>query len=202
MAKVLPFRAPRASTPDPTLGDEALVVRAREGAQWARAALFQRHAPALLGFLTRLLASTADAEDAAQDTFIEALRDLHKLRVPADFPRWLTRIGVHQAHRRFRRRRLLTALGFDGTPLDATLDLLADEQVSPEARADLSLVQKVLARLSAAERTAWVLRYVEGLELTEVAQALGVSLATAKRKLATAMEAVQASTHFEHGGEP
>jgi RNA polymerase sigma-70 factor (ECF subfamily) len=197
MAQVLPFRASRPEDGDHD--DATLVARAREGAEWARAALYRRHAPLTLGLLTRLLASTADAEDAAQDTFVEALRDLASLRVPRDFGHWVRRIAVHQAHRRFRRRRLWAALGFDGTPLDATLDQVADDRLSPEERAELVLVQKALLGLGASERTAWVLRHVEGLELTEVAAALDVSLATAKRRLAVAAAAVKAATGAAQG---
>jgi RNA polymerase sigma-70 factor (ECF subfamily) len=189
MAQVLPFRPVGEGS---SVDDATLVARAREGADWARTALFSRHAPAIIGFLTRLLWSTADAEDAAQDTFLEALRDLSALRNPADFGRWLRRIAVHQAHRQFRRRRFLAVLGFDGRPLDATFEQLADDSVHPEARAELMLVQKSLQKLGAVERTAWVLRHVEGLELTEVADALGVSLATAKRRLSEAGAALAA----------
>lgn len=200
MAQVLPFRPLHSadSVPD----DAGLVARARDGAEWARSELYQRHAPAIIAFLTRLLASTADAEEAAQDTFVEALRDLGALRVPGDFGRWVRRIAVHQAHRRFRRRRLLAALGFDGTPLDATLDQLADDRVSPEDRAELVLVHRALLKLGAPERTAWVLRHVEGLELTEVAAALQVSLATAKRRLSAAAAFVQSVTGRAEELEP
>jgi RNA polymerase sigma-70 factor, ECF subfamily len=185
MAQVLSFRQ-SASAPD----DATLVERAKAGADWARSALFSRHAPEVLALLTRLLASTADAEDATQDTFVEALRDLHHLRTPRDFTHWVRRIAVHQAHRRFRRRKLLAALGFDGTPLDATLDQLVDDGASLELRGELVLVQKALACCSTVERTAWHLRHIEGLELTEIAAALDVSLATVKRKLVTAQQAL------------
>lgn len=199
MAQVLPFRPVGGGS---SVDDATLVARAREGADWARAELFNRHAPAIIGFLTRLLWSTADAEDAAQDTFLEALRDLHALRNPADFGRWLRRIAVHQAHRRFRRRRFLAVLGFEGRPLDATLEQLTDDRVHTEDRAELMLVQKSLQKLSTVERTAWVLRHVEGLELTEVADALGVSLATAKRRLTTASAAIAELTAQFKGAGP
>jgi RNA polymerase sigma-70 factor (ECF subfamily) len=187
MARLLPFRPPvDAASPD----DATLVVRALEGADWARGALFTRHAPEVMALLTRLLSSTADAEDATQDTFVEALRDLRHLRTPSGFSRWVRRIALHQAHRRFRRRKVLAMLGFDGTPLDATLDQLADESVGAEVRAELMLVQKTLARRPTVERTAWVLRHVEGFELSEIADALELSLATVKRKLVAAQDAL------------
>jgi RNA polymerase sigma-70 factor (ECF subfamily) len=188
MANLLPFTRPASDGASPD--DATLVLRAIDGADWARGALFSRHAPDVMALLTRLLSSTADAEDATQDTFVEALRDLRHLRTPGDFSRWVRRIAVHQAHRRFRKRKLLAVLGFDGTPLDATLDQLADDAVSPELRAELVLVQKALERRPVAERTAWVLRHVEGFELTEIAEALELSLATVKRKLLAAQEAL------------
>jgi RNA polymerase sigma-70 factor (ECF subfamily) len=189
MAKVLQLLPP--ATP---LDDGMLVERALGGADWAKHELFQRHAPRVLGFLTRLLGSTADAEDASQDAFVEAFRDLPKLREARDFGRWVIRIAVHQAHRRFRRRRLLSFVGLDTPDLDATLDALADERASAEHRAELALLQKVLSRMPAEERTAWVLRHVEGYELTEVADALSVSLATAKRRLTAADNRIAAVT--------
>jgi len=181
--------------------DATLVARAAEGADWAQGELFQRHGQRVLGLMIRLLGSTADAEDATQDTFIEAFRDLPGLREPGDFGRWVGRIAVHQAHRRFRRRRLLRMVGFGAPGLDATLDKLADERVSPERRAELGLVQKTLDALAADVRLAWMLRVVEGYELTEVATAMDVSLATVKRKVSQAQAAVDAATG-RAGGEP
>lgn len=176
MAQILPLR--RADEP---ADDAALVERAAQGEVLARRELYLRHAPRLLAMLVRLLGSRADAEDAAQDAFIEAFRDLSGLR--HDFSRWLTRVAVHQAHRRFRRRRFWAVFG--QTPeLDAKFDELIDDGVSPERRAELSLLDTRLRKLPALERTIWVLRHVEGLELTEIADATEVSLATVKRKLA------------------
>jgi RNA polymerase sigma-70 factor, ECF subfamily len=179
MASVLSLRQP-----DSPVRDGQLVERALTGEDWAKRELFQRHAPRLLGFLTRLLASTADAEDASQDVFIEAFRDLAKLRERDDFGRWVTRIAVHQAHRRFRRRKWMSLVGVTAE-LDATFENIVDEGVSPERRAELVFIDVALRAMPTVERTAWVLRHVEGLELTEVATALGISLATVKRKLST-----------------
>ena len=177
MAQILPFPSPA-----PGVADATLVERSLEGEEWARRELFLRHAPAVMGLLTRLLHSTTEAEDATQDAFIEAFRDLLTLRTRADFGRWVRCIAVHQAHRRFRRRRWQSLLGA-GPTLDAGFEALADERISPERRAELSLLEKLVRKLPDVERMAWSLRHVEGLELTEVAEAMGVSLATAKRKI-------------------
>jgi RNA polymerase sigma-70 factor (ECF subfamily) len=191
-----PRAAGAASSPG---GDEAvLVAQARDGAVAAQAELFRRHAPRLLPLLTRLLSSTADAEDALQDSFVTAFADLPKLRDLASFAGWLRRIAVHQAHRRFRRRRLLTALGLERGAAaggDATLAALAVAEAPPDVCAELARLDGVLARLPAAERAAWMLRYVEGYELLDVADSCGCSLATAKRRIAAAQARI--AKHFE-----
>jgi RNA polymerase sigma-70 factor (ECF subfamily) len=179
----------------PPEDDDALVERARNGAAAAQAELFRRHAPRLSTLLTRLLASTADAEDALQDTFIIAFNDLVQLRDSGAFSAWLRRIAVHQAHRRFRKRRLLAALGLDHSLTDATLADLADPDAGAEVVAELARLDAILLRLPAKNRAAWMLRYVEGCELTEVAASCGCSLATAKRRVAAAQSRV--ARHFD-----
>jgi RNA polymerase sigma-70 factor (ECF subfamily) len=170
------------------LSDGELVERVRGGERQAEDALFRRHGPRLLGLLTRLLGSRADAEDALQDTLVLAFQRLASLREPALLSGWLTRIAVSQAHRRFRRRRLLRLLGVERRGGDATLASLAHPDISPEERAELMRLEAPLARLSGAERSAWMLRHVEDYELEEIADACDCSLATVKRRLAAAAE--------------
>src|SRR6266511_2738035 len=87
----LPARRAATASPLPPDEEAGLAARARDGAGAAQAELFRRHAPRLLPLLTRLLSSTADAEDALQDTFVEAFADLPKLRDLEAFGGWLRR---------------------------------------------------------------------------------------------------------------
>jgi RNA polymerase sigma-70 factor (ECF subfamily) len=73
--------------------------------------------------------------------------------------------------------------------LGARDDLDPDLRVvhpNPEARQAVSRLYAILDRLGSEDRIAFVLRFIEGMELTEVAAALGLSLATTKRRLAHA----------------
>lgn len=164
----------------------ALVVRAQRRDRSAEAVLFERFAGKLVGMLERLLGSVADAEDALQDTFVIALSQLGRLRDPAAVASWLTGIAVHQAQRRFRRRRLLRVLGLDRRIRDAGLAELAAPTTPPEVRETLHRLDGLLARLAPSLRVAWMLRNVEGESLTEIARACRCSLATVKRRIATA----------------
>jgi RNA polymerase sigma-70 factor (ECF subfamily) len=173
-------------SPELMLEDAALVRRARDGSLAAQDELFRRHAPLLLPMLVHLLACTADAEDALQDAFMDALRDLEHLREDDAFGGWLRRIAVRKAHRRFRKRRLLAALGLDRPADRATFEKLAAIATPPEVRMELARLDAVLERMPARLRFAWTLRYVEGYDLIDVADACGCSLATAKRRIAGA----------------
>jgi RNA polymerase sigma-70 factor (ECF subfamily) len=102
----------------------------------------------------------------------------------------LTSIAVHGAQKRLRRRRLLIRLGLRvAEPLDP--DLTISPVAPAEVVSELRAVYAVIARLSAEERIALLLRRVEGLDLTEIAQTMQISLATVKRRLVSAEKHLQ-----------
>jgi RNA polymerase sigma-70 factor (ECF subfamily) len=187
IAPVIPLRLPEPGT---VATDAELVERARGGDVIAKRDLYHRHVRATASRVTRLLANQADAEDAVQDAFYEAFRDIARLRDPARFDAWLMRIAVHQAHRRLRRRRLLQKLGLGSVVDDATLERLAAPNCEPEVRIELTKLDGVLRELGSEFRLAWMLRVVEGCELTEVAALCNCSLATAKRRIVGAHERI------------
>jgi len=187
-----------AGAPAEETDDEALVRAIRDGAPRAEEELYRRHARAVLLRIQRLVSSRQDAEDALQDTFITALREIGTLREPKALSGWLLKIAVHQAHRRIRRERLLRTLGFGRGGDDEWLAAQARGDLSSEARAELVLLGRSLRGLSATDRIAWTLRWVEDLSLEEVADACGCSLATAKRRIAAAEAVV--GRHFAKEG--
>jgi RNA polymerase sigma-70 factor (ECF subfamily) len=185
---------PLASSPS----DEELAERLVRGDAWAREALYRKYVQAVWGLALRLTGNRADAEDVVQDTFAEALRDIRQLNDRSAVRAWLMGVAVHQVHRRFRRRRLLRTLGIETREI-ASLEHLASRQVSAEVVIELKLLGQVLVALPARERIAWMLRFVEGCSLPEVAQYCSCSLATAKRRIAAAQ--LRVDQHVEIGGE-
>jgi RNA polymerase sigma-70 factor (ECF subfamily) len=180
--------------------DAQLVEAARDGQGWATEALFRRHTRFVNGLAFRLLPRDAELDDLVQDSFVEAFSSLARLEDPAAFKGWLGSIVVRTAHKRIRRRRLMERLGLRRRePID--LDAVVGSSGSAEHALALRRVYAVLESMDPEERIALVLRRVEGLELTEVADRMGLSLATVKRRLAKA-EAVLASAQAdrEHGG--
>lgn len=171
---------------EPKASDAELVGRALGGDRWAEEALYRRHVRRVTDVCTRVLGRTHEADDVVQETFLTALRKLETLREADCFPQWILRIAMNEARMKLRKRRLLRALGLDRGLDDATLESLASREAPSDVIAELGAIDRALAGASADERMAFVLRTVEGLTLPEVADALGCSLATAKRRLASA----------------
>jgi RNA polymerase sigma-70 factor (ECF subfamily) len=155
----------------------------------AAEALYRRHAPALLPLLSRLLASEADGLDALQDTFVIALSKLSSLHDKGSFRAWLRQTGVRCALRTLRRRRLLLRLGFGAA--DEAIELLQSRDAGPDVRAELRVLEGVLLKVPYDQRVAWMLRHIEGYELTEVAALCGSSLATIKRRIRAAQALIR-----------
>ncbi len=168
------------------IGDAELVARVLGGDRWSRDVLYRRHAHYLLAISIRLLSNRGDGEEVVQDTVVVAFTKLRTLRDPAAVRGWLARIAVSLVRRRLRRERLLRFLGLDRGFEDASLEALAAPTLRPDDRAELALADRVLRRLPAELRIAWILRRVEGLLLADVASACDCSLATAKRRIAAA----------------
>jgi RNA polymerase sigma-70 factor (ECF subfamily) len=175
----------------PPLDDAELTERLAAGDRWAQEAFYRKYVGLVWGVSLRLMGNRADAEDVVQDTFAAALRDAKQMRERGVVRGWLMSVAVHQAHRRFRRRRLLHKLGLDRSEDAATLESLASRDIDPEQLIELRKLGALLAKMPARRRIAWTLRFVEGCSLEEIAEYCVCSLATAKRDIGAAQAAIQ-----------
>ena len=164
----------------PSLDDAGLVHAARHGDVSAKGAIFDRHATRVRKVLMRLLGPDRDLSDLLQDVFVMALRDLDKLADPTALGAWLAGIAVHVARHEIRRRtrwRWIKFLPDDDVPE------VSGPDADTDGRAEVRAVYRALDALPADERIAFALRFIDGMELTEVARHCDVSLATIKRRL-------------------
>lgn len=162
--------------------DAALVMAARAGEAWAREALCRRHMRLVLGLSQRVLGGREDADDLAQDAFVEALQCLGSLQNPQAFAAWLSSIVVRRAGKHLRRARLLARLGLRA-PVHIDPNTLISSNAPADVVQELRGVYSILASLPAEEQVALVLRRVEGMELLEIAEHMQLSVATIKRRL-------------------
>jgi RNA polymerase sigma-70 factor (ECF subfamily) len=140
--------------------DVPLVEAARRGDRDAFGQLYQRHAAMVHGLLLAQV-PRAEAEDLAQEVFMQAMRKLPGLREPASFAPWLAAIARHQAADRHRRRR----------PPPPTTSEPAVEPGIVEAEAILALIHE----LPLAYRETLVLRLVAGMTGPEIAARTGLT---------------------------
>ncbi|MEM9490856.1 MAG: sigma-70 family RNA polymerase sigma factor, partial [Myxococcota bacterium] len=135
----------------------------------------------------RLLGRDHEVDDLVQDVFLAAHRGLRSLRSAGAARAWLATVTVRMARRRLRARRLRAALH-----LDSMTDYIevAGPVRSPEVRAQIAHIYRVLDRMPVNQRLAWSLRYIEGESLEHVAQLCECSLATAKRRIKAAQDAI------------
>lgn len=140
----------------------ALVQRAMAGDREAFSDLAAAHWRRLVA-LARSIVADLEAEGVVQDGLIKAWTKVGKLREPAAFTSWLTRIVANTAVARARRKKIFQPL--NGAEFAA-------REAPTDARID---VQRLLARLAPRQRAVLHLTVVEGLSDTEIAEVLGIS---------------------------
>jgi RNA polymerase sigma-70 factor, ECF subfamily len=169
--------------------DVSLVQAARAGSVGARQQLFEIHYPRIVGLAYRLLGRHDAAEDIAHDVFVEALRGFATLRDPRAFDGWIARICVFRVRSHIRRERIMRRLGLASAPIDP--DLIVSPNGAPEVAADLRHVYARLQKMPPDTRIALVLRRVEGMRVREIAERMGISPATVKRRIEDARKMLE-----------
>ena len=173
---------------EPVSPDEAaLVARSSEGELSAFNALVQIYQGQVYNLCLRMLASAEAAEDAAQEAFLSAYRNIRRYRGPI-FRAWLLRIAVNACTDELRRRRRRPQVSLDSaSPEGSAAFELPDSSDLPEEQAlrseTLRNVQVALMRLPADQRAAVILCDVQGLSYEEISASLGVSLGTVKSRI-------------------
>lgn len=163
------------------VSDGALVRLAAAGDPVARAELCERHGDVAFRMLQSVLGPGAEIEDLAQEVLARALAGLGRLQEPDKVRSWMAGIAVCVAREWLRRRARSRVLSFFAEPPEVPARA-PSEAVSDAVRATFELFD----RLPADERLVFALRYVEGMELAEIALACDFSLSTTKRRLAAA----------------
>ncbi|HEY3054978.1 MAG TPA: RNA polymerase sigma factor [Thermoanaerobaculia bacterium] len=171
---------PIASPVDP-ISDEEIVARVVKGETLLFELLMRRHNQRVYRTIRAILGTDEDAEDAMQQTYLNAFAHLSSFAGHARFSTWLTSIAVNEALGRRRR------LGIVPKSDDDTILHIKSNAPDPEQQAMTSELQQFLEQeitsLPDHYRTVLILRQVEGLSTEETAQCLGVSTDVVKTRL-------------------
>ncbi len=180
------------ASPTPHGVEADLVLDACAGDLDAFNALVDAHQHAVYNVCLRMLGSRAPAEDAAQDAFLSAFRNVRSFK-GASFRAWLMRIAANACTDELRRRARRPALSLDAPPPGADDPIeVADTSAGPEALAlqheEHARVQAALLRLPADQRLAVIMCDLQGFAYEEIAEAMATSIGTVKSRIARGRE--------------
>ena len=175
-----------------------LVQRCGEGDELACAELVAEHQRMVMQLAINLLGDRDEAMDLSQEVFLRVFRTIHQFRGQSQLRTWIFRIVINQARNRqrwWRRRHRSSQVSLDQHLQQHGDHLAGRDQSAP----DRMFAQKQLARrlqdaldhLPFDQRTAIVLREVDGLSYDEIAYSLGVTLGTVKSRLTRARQALR-----------
>lgn len=168
------------------LKDEEVVNRVLAGEVELFEILMRRYNQRLYRVSRIILRDDAEAEDVMQDAYVRAYEHLHQFAGKAAFSTWLTRIAIHEALARKRRRGRQEEL--DALPMNGeSMSILKSSGPSPEdgtaASQARELLETAIERLPETYRTIVVMREVEEMSVADTAASLGVTEAVVKTRL-------------------
>ena len=180
--------------------DLELVKSAQTGDTAAFESLMKRYRTRLIRYLSPMVRDTRDTEDVVQETFIKVFMALHNFRGESSFSTWLFRIGINTAKRSLTRRgRRIPQLNEPATEgagsqqhSDADTDFETPE-AAMESKQIMDIFNATLAELPAGQRTAFVLREIEGFSYEEIAEQMHSPVGTVRSRIHRARDAIAAA---------
>jgi len=168
------------------LSEADAIDRAKQGDAEAFQALYEMHKRRVYSLCLRMTANTAEAEDLAQEAFLQLFRKIATFRGESAFSTWLHRLSVNVVLMHLRKKGLpvvsleeTTQGGEEDSP---RRDFGADD-VALAGSIDRLQLQKAVESLPPGYRTIFVLHDVEGYEHNEIATMVGCSIGNSKSQL-------------------
>lgn len=181
--------------------ESALIERCAAADEIACAELVAEHQRMVVQLAINLLGDRDEALDLSQDVFLRVFRTIHRFRGQSSLRTWIYRIAVNQArnrHRFWRRRHRADQVSLD-EHVAVHGELLSGGETTPDrlfAQKELARrLQNALDHLPFDQRTAIVLREIDGLSYEEIAFSLGVAIGTVKSRLTRARQALRLELH-------
>jgi RNA polymerase sigma-70 factor (ECF subfamily) len=162
-----------------------LIERAKQGDEAAFEALYHLHKRRVYSLCLRMVSNPAQAEDLAQEAFLQLYRKIGTFRGESAFSTWLHRMTVNVVLMQLRKK------GLPVVSLEETLE--ADEEAprkefgAKDAKlagsVDRLELRRAIDRLPPGYRTVFILHDVEGFEHNEIAEIVGCSIGNSKSQL-------------------
>ena len=164
------------------LSDHALAIAAAGGDMGAFEQLYARHNRRVYSVCLRMTQNVAEAEDLAQEAFIQLFRKIGSFRGESAFTTWLHRLTVNQVLMHFRKKSVKVERTTEEgeTPVQI---VRGTENPNTMPVIDRISLESALKQLPPGYRSVFVLHDIEGHEHEEIAKILGVAVGTSKSQL-------------------
>lgn len=177
-------------------GDEDLALAHKAGDTLAFEELVRRHQGRVYAIAYRITGNREDALDVAQEAFVKAFRKIDAWQPVGGFLPWLLRLTVNQSIDALRRKKRRRHESLDNVAVEA---LAVAENTAPGSDTERCVrageiavrVQQALEVLSPSQRSVFVMRHYEGLQLAEIAAVLGCTVGSVKVHLFRALRKLQ-----------
>jgi len=179
-------------------GEAALVARCTSGDESACEELVAAHQRMVYSLALNLLGDRDEALDLSQEVFLRVFRTLSTFRGQSALRTWIYRIVINQTRNRqrsWRRRHRADQVSLDDYlrtfgEMESRHEVLPDRMLASKETA--ARIRRALDRLPFDQRTALILREVDGLRYEEIAYSLDVAVGTVKSRLTRARQALRA----------
>ncbi len=158
-----------------------LVTLAQEGDRDAFGELFERYRGGIVALAMRRLRNADEAEELAQDVFVQAMQKINQLRVPEAFGGWLRRIVHRMAINRQARTKF--AIACDPKTLETTCFAIDQPDSNAEDNEQAAAVRNGIERLNPLDRQTLKAFYMRGRSLIEMSDEFEAPVGTIKRRL-------------------
>ncbi len=167
--------------------DVALMLRVRDDDMDAFEQLVERHQHAVVGTVTKMLNSNADAEDIAQQVFIRLWKSAKRYQEQAKFTTFLYTITKNLVFNESKKRARRKQVSIEERSEDSHLEIADHESRSPDntiLEAELrDAINTAISQLPEKQRLAVILRRYEQLSYEEIAEVLGLTVSAVKSQL-------------------
>lgn len=159
--------------------------------------VFRLHRGRIFRFMLMSLRDHDAAETLTQDCFLRAYRSRHTFRGDAQISTWLMKIAINlmRDHLRNRRRAFWRMVNTNSVELADVSDRIPDNRRTPEEillfRAKVEALRQIVPRLSPQQREVFMMHFIDELQVSEIAESIGLKEGTVKSHLCRALRIVR-----------
>ena len=184
---------------DTNIDERAILRAAQAGDLSSLEILVTRYQDRVYNTILRMCGNADDAAELTQDTFVKAIENITAFRSRSSFYTWVFRIAVNHTLNFCKRRAKITFQSIESAPDESKKRLkdFIEAKASPDpaelvqTKEIYELVLKMLAELGEDQRAVLVLRDIEGMTYSQIADVLDIEQGTVKSRLARARRSLR-----------